>query len=558
MHAKLVQQAGATFIDMPAVAKAVVAALLMVLILATAELVYRTGGAKYAYLHFMYIPVVVAGFAFGVPGGVLAGFLGGFLLGPYMPLDVIVGAMQKTPNWIYRLAFFVLVGGLVGTFQQLLRRHLREIRWLQEHHKDTGLLNLTGLLKELDSLVKDAPDSRKLVVAVTQLNAFLDIQNTFGIDFSRHVLSHVVERTKSLVPPGSLVALIQPDRLATVLRGANATRITRSKIAQAIKESYAINSLPIHVEASIGVARFPKHARTPEELVQKASIAMHWAASRKVAVSLYDSANDDTSRDNLILLGTLPGAIARGELQVWHQAKVALATDTVVGTEALLRWKHPKRGLIPPGSFIPQVEETSLINPVTQTVIAQAFADAGAWRKAGHRLRVSVNLSVRNLGDRMIVDVLEQNAQLNEIDPSGIDLEIVESAVMADPDYCAKLIAMLRKRGYSVSIDDFGTGQSSLAYLQKLQVSCLKIDQSFVKTLATNPQNQKIVRAILHLAHSLGLETVAEGVEDMAAAALLRDWGCDYGQGYGFHRPAPSADFMRFVSERKAEAPQAT
>ena len=252
----------------------------------------------------------------------------------------------------------------------------------------------------------------------------------------------------------------------------------------------------------------------------------------------------------------MPEAIARGELQVWHQAKVSLASGEVAGTEALLRWMHPQRGIVQPGSFIPQVEETTLIDAVMQTMIASAFADAGSWRAAGHRLRVAVNLSVRNLGDRTLLDVIERNAERHALEPSDIELEITESAVMADPDHCIALISQLRERGYGVAIDDFGVGHSSLAYLQQLRVSTLKIDQAFVKTLASDTNNQKIVRAILQLARALGLDTVAEGVEDEASLALLRDWGCDYAQGYAVHRPAPSLELLQFVAQRRA-GPQA-
>ena len=192
----------------------------------------------------------------------------------------------------------------------------------------------------------------------------------------------------------------------------------REGIETAVTESYLVDGVPIHVAASIGVAHFPDHAATAEELLQKASIAMHWATSSKSDLSLYNTANDRTSRDNLILLGGLSDAIERGELQVWHQAQIALATGDVAGTEALLRWKHPQRGMVPPGSFIPQVEETTLINSVTRVMIAAAFADAGSWHAAGHRLRVSVNLSVRNLRDHMLVEVLEQNARRNELEAS--------------------------------------------------------------------------------------------------------------------------------------------
>ena len=551
MLRNLTRQTRRIFVAMPPSGKTAVAATTTLLALATASLVYATGGVQFAYLHLMYIPVVLSALAFGARGGVLAGIAGGLLLGPLMPLNTSTGAMQQPLNWIYRLTSFALIGALVGAGAQLLRRQLRELEWLHEHHPDTGLLNLAGLINELNNMMRNATEERKLVLSIMQLNNFLEIQNTFGAAFGMRVLAKVVDRAQRLMPPGSLLALVQPDRLVSVIPGEEASQTMRERIEAAPKESYLVDGVPIHVAASIGVAHFPAHAGTAEELLQKASIAMHWANSSKSALSLYDTANDRTSRENLILLGGLPEAIERGELHVWHQAKIALATDEVAGTEALLRWKHPQRGMVPPGSFIPQVEETTLINSVTQVMIAAAFADAGSWRAAGHRLRVSINLSVRNLRDHMLIDVLEQNARRNQLEPADIDLEITESAVMVDPDHCIRLISLLRDRGYGVSIDDFGTGHSSLAYLQKLRVSALKLDQAFVKTLASDSNNQKIVHAILQLAKSLGLETIAEGVEDERTVTLLREWGCDYGQGYGLHRPAPSQDLLRFIEERQ-------
>ncbi len=554
MIGKLMRRTGTSFVTMPHAAKTAVLAATTLLAIGTAWLVYATGGVRFAYLHLMYVPVVLGALAFGVSGGVLAGLAGGLLLGPLMPLATSTGEMQQPLNWIYRLTSFALIGALVGGGAQLLRRQLRELEWLHAHHPDTGLLNLAGLIKELDGMMRSATSGHKLVLSIMQLDNFLEIQNTFGSAFGMRVLAQVAERAQRIAPSGSLLALVQPDRLVSVVPGDEATQPIRERIEAAVRDSYLVDGVPIHVEASIGVAHFPAHAAAAEELLQKASIAMHWATSSQSAISVYDDANDRTSRDNLILLGGLPDAIARGELLVWHQAKIKLATGEVAGTEALLRWMHPQRGIVPPSSFIPQAEETMLINSVTQMVIAAAFADAGSWRAAGHRLRVSVNLSVRNLRDHMLLDVLEQNTRRHKLDPADIELEITESAVMVDPDYCIRLISLLRDRGYGVAIDDFGVGHSSLAYLQKLRVSALKIDQEFVKTLASDPNNQKIVRSILHLTKALGLETIAEGVDDEGAIALLREWGCDYGQGYGLHRPAPSQDLLRFIAERRRNA----
>jgi len=551
MRGGLLDRISNLFVTLPLTARVTTVITVAVLMATTTWLVYATGGVRFAYLHLMYVPIILGALAFGIPGGGVTAVAGGLLIGPWMPINTHTGEMQETVNWLYRLTAFTLIGALAGAGAQILRQHLRTLAWLHEHHPETGLLNLSGLLNELAKMMAECRTDEKLVASITQFDNFLEIQNTFGTAFGTCLLAQVVERAQRVVPPGSLLALIQPDRLATVVRGEAEARELRFRVEAAIKESYVVDGVPIHVNASIGVAHYPTHASKSDELLQKASIAMHWSTTSKSPISLYNESNDRTSRDNLILLGALPGAIANNELRVWHQAKVALRNERrVVGTEALLRWAHPERGLVPPGSFIPQLEETSLINPVTQWVIGAACADAASWRARGYRLRVAVNLSVRNLRDHMLLDVLAENVQRHGLQPVEIELEITESAVMSDPDSCIHLVSQLRERGYRVSIDDFGIGHSSLGYLQRLQVSGLKIDQEFVKTLVTDSNNQKIVQSILHLAKGLGLETVAEGVEDVRAADMLRDWGCDYAQGFGLHRPAPSADLLNWLDSR--------
>jgi diguanylate cyclase len=550
MPTALLRDAGATLVGMSFRAKLAIALFMALSIACIAWLVFATGGVRFAYLHLMYVPIIVCGFAFGVPGGLLAGVVAGLLVGPAMPQDTDLMLAQEMHNWALRMFFFSLVGAVAGFWNQLLQRHVRELEWLHVHHEDTGLLNEAGLIRGLEGLIRSNAPNQRFAVSISQLDTFLEIQNTFGAGFGLRVLGQVVERAKQLVPSGSLVALIQPDRIATVIQEDATPQVTRERIEQTLKDSYLVDGLPIHVGASVGVAYFPEHACSPEALLQKASIAMHWAVSDKTGISVYDSANDRTSRDNLILLGALPEAIAQGELQVWHQAKLRLDTNTITGTEALLRWKHPVRGILLPGLFLPQAEETMLIDPITQEVIAQAFADAGTWRAEGNRLQVAVNLSMRNLRDHMLFDVIEQAARRHGLEASDIELEITESAVMAAPAHCIRLVAMLRERGYSVAIDDFGVGQSSLSYLQKLRVSTLKIDQDFIKTLGEDANNRKIVQTILQLAKSLGLRTVAEGIETPQALDLLREWGCDYGQGYWIHRPAPASDILHFLQER--------
>ncbi len=521
-------------------------------LLASARFVYSTGGVQYATLHILYLPIIFAALVFGAPGGILAGACAGLVIGPYMPLDALTGESQNLANWLYRAAFFCLIGGFVGVGVGILRRHLTTLDWLNEHDAPTGLLNRTGLLSALRRMIQLEGGRARPFLVIAHLNNFLDIQNTFGSAFADELLEQICARGRSLLPPDLPMAVIQPDRLAVAFRSNLESQQFRAEMEAEFRAPYVIEGVPIHVDVVIGAAEFATQARTGEELLQNASIAMHIAAGRMRPFHLYESATDLTSRDNLLLLGRIPAALANNEFVIWHQAKLSLETGEVCGTEALLRWRHPDRGMVLPGHFIPQAERSILINDLTQWVIKAALADMAAWKARGHVLSIAINLSVRNLRDRTLFETLDETVSLHGIDPQLVELEITESAVMDDFDLFAQLVSRLRDRGYRVSIDDFGVGHSSLAYLKKLPVCALKIDQSFVKRLAYDLDDQKIVRTILGLAKALDLETVAEGIEDAAALALLRDWGCTFGQGFYIHRPAPYADFLTWMEGQRA------
>jgi diguanylate cyclase len=516
-----------------------------------AWLVYAAGGVKYATLHAMYLPIIFSALVFGASGGIVAGLAAGLLAGPHMPIDTATGEAQQLGNWLLRTGFFCTFGGIIGFGAGTLRRQLKRLDWLNEHDALTGFLNPTGLLETLRQRVERDGDKSQILLIIVQIKNLLDIQHTLGVAFAEKLIKQICERCRSLVPEDVPIALIQRDRLAFVFGSASATRRQRSQIEAEVRAPYQIDEVPVHVDFVFGAAQYPEHARTVEDLLQKASIATHTAVTRKRPFHLYDSARDLTRRENLVLLGMIPGAIARNEFAVWHQAKLALASGEIASTEALLRWAHPGRGLIPPGSFIPQAEESALINNVTDWVVDAALADKAAWTARGHSMSVAINLSVRNLHRRTLLDTLQQAVARYGVDPRQVELEITESAVMDDLDYCTALISHLRDRGFRVSIDDFGTGHSSLAYLKNLPVSALKIDQAFVKRLAHDSNDQKIVRAILGLARSLDLESVAEGVEDGAALELLREWGCDYAQGFTVHRPQPYDQLLAWIERTR-------
>jgi EAL domain-containing protein (putative c-di-GMP-specific phosphodiesterase class I) len=301
------------------------------------------------------------------------------------------------------------------------------------------------------------------------------------------------------------------------------------------------------VGASIGVAVAPAHGADAAALLQHADVAMYVAKRGRSGYALYDADQDGHSLRRLALMGELRQTIAAGQLTLHYQPKVTLATGQLQGVEALVRWPHPERGLIPPAEFIPLAEQTGVIGLLTQWVLDTALRQARAWRDQGLACPVAVNLSARLLHDPSVVDTIVGLLDAWGLDADGLEIEITESAVMADPAGALAILTRLHDRGIRLSIDDFGTGYSSLAYLQRLPIDMIKIDQSFVRELATNGDDAAIARAIVDLGHTLGMGVVAEGVEDDATRARLTALGCDVAQGYYIGRPVPADQLARWV-----------
>ena len=357
-----------------------------------------------------------------------------------MPVDTATGEAQQLGNWLLRMVFFCMVGGIVGVGAGTLRRQLKMLDWLNEHDAGTGLLNHTGFARtQRQAIERDGAQAQVLLI-VAQIKNLLDVRRHIRCPLQREAAQADL-RARAGTDAGECADRSHPARPpgGRIRQGAE-TRQLRSEIEARIRSPYQIDGVPVHVDFAFGAAEFPKHARTFEELLQKASIAMHTAVTRKLPFDAYDSAADVTSRENLELLGMIPAALANNEFAVWHQAKLALATGRISGTEALLRWIHPQRGLIPPGAFIPRAEETTLIDDITRWVIGAALADKAAWTARGHSLQVAINLSVHNLHEGALLDTLDETVTRHRIDPQEVELEITESAVMEDFEYCVTLI----------------------------------------------------------------------------------------------------------------------
>jgi diguanylate cyclase (GGDEF)-like protein/PAS domain S-box-containing protein len=427
-------------------------------------------------------------------------------------------------------------------------RYVTDMEFQANYDVLTGLHNRYALQGELARLTQQ---TEPLALMLLDLDRFKEVNDTLGHHIGDKLLRMVGARLRdALAGDDAFLARLGGDEFAVLLRrndGEKALNILAKHILNALKLPYSVDGLALEIGASIGIASFPLHGSNGHELLRSADVAMYAAKERRVGVLLYDAALDQNSPDRLALLSELSAGISRGELVLHYQPKTDLGDGRVIGCEALVRWQHPRRGLLAPDQFIAVAEMSDVIHPLTMEVLRQALQQQQLWRTAGLPHAVSVNLSARNLLEENFVENLEEVLQQQQADPCALELEITESALMHDPERAADLLQRVAKLGVKLSIDDFGMGYSSLTYLRRLPISTLKIDRTFVMDMATSEQDAIIVRSTIALAHNLGVKVVAEGVENAATLSLLRVMQCDFAQGYHISRPQPAAQLEQWL-----------
>ncbi len=428
----------------------------------------------------------------------------------------------------------------------LIREHADDQLRRSLHDELTGLPNRRGLEQRL---AEHLTTGRLATTLLLDLDRFKDINDFLGHHAGDQLLRMVAERLEASVPAGALVAHLGGDEFAVLLTGDQAT--TASVVAM-VRHAFAVpfplGELQVTVDASLGVA-CTGPGSAPSEALRHADIAMFAAKTRRTGVETYREDLQVGSPQRLTLLTDLRRAITSGELTVHFQPKVRLRDGEVLGAEALVRWVHPDRGVIGPDEFIPVAEHSGLITPLTFAVLRQALDACAGWRRAGRPLGVAVNISPRSLLEPSFVDEVARALAVVEVPASAVTLEITESSLMTDPERAIEALQRLRDLGVQLSIDDLGTGYSSLAYLQRLPVTEVKIDRSFLVQQESGVDDFAMVGAIVDLGHRLGRHVVAEGVETEDAWRQLQLLGCDSAQGYWMARPMPADDFTVWLDQ---------
>jgi diguanylate cyclase (GGDEF)-like protein len=471
----------------------------------------------------------------------------------YLAYGPVAAAIRQD---VLTVALLLTVGLLVlfGALFRIVHGASRRLRHQALHDALTGLPNRAHLYRRAEKAVRRDQLSALLLI---DLDRFKEVNDTLGHDQGDALLVEVAERLRASVRRSDTLARLGGDEFAVLLtdlphRGAAVELADR--LLEALRRPFALGGVAVELAASIGVALCPDHGTDAGTLVQRADVAMYSAKAAHTGIETYDPERDPYSEDRLTLLSELRRALNEDELVLHYQPKVAVASRAVTGVEALVRWQHPQRGLLGPGEFVPLAERTGMIAELTRWVLEAALAQCRRWSDAGVHLPVAINIAAANVLDSTLPNLVADALARHGVPGELLECEISEHTVMSDPRRAIDVLGRLRALGVRLSLDDFGTGHSSLAYLKRLPLDEVKIDRSFVLGMAEDDNDAVIVRSTIDLARNLGLEVVAEGVETEAVLNDLAALRCDVAQGYLLSRPLPAAQLGEWLVAHRAPA----
>ena len=461
------------------------------------------------------------------------------------PLVAVVMAADSA--WLVLLFAFPLVAIYMNAARSVQREH-------QAFHDElTGLSNRKLLIRQTsEALAAAARAGTRVGFLVLDLDRFKEVNDTLGHPVGDRLLRIVAHRLLHGVRPGDLVARLGGDEFAVLLpsvREVSAAREVAARLRAGLGEPVQLEGMSFDIEASVGIALYPDDATSSELLMQHADVAMYLAKERRSGVERYVADSDRNSPARLALLGDLRRGLDAGELELLFQPKVVLESGQTAGMEALVRWQHPVRGLMAPEEFIPLVEQSYLMRDLTFQVVDRALAQASVWWQEGLPVQVSLNVAARDLLDAGLAETIGRGLQRYQLPPAALLLEINERMLTSEPAHAITVAAALTALGVALSLDDFGTGSSSLVRLKRLPVSEVKIHSSFIARLGDSADDEAIVQSIVDLVRALGIDSVAEGVESEQIATALRVMGCKAAQGWFFSRPLPAASATAWLAE---------
>jgi diguanylate cyclase (GGDEF)-like protein len=490
-----------------------------------------------------------------LPGGV--GVVA--LFQDYQPIARAAATTFLPTAGVFEAALILLFIALVPILRRVtvrLRRQMEEIQHRALYDQLSGLPNRNLFRDRVEqALLAARREGGSAAVMFLDIDHFKEINDTLGHEAGDLLLQAVGTRLRDEMRESETIARLGGDEFAILCSGpADGAALLAERLHGALHEAFIVCDFPLEVRMSIGIATYPEHGDDVDTVLRHADVAMYLAKEAHAGTAVYDPDQDMNDAARLALAGELRRAIENEELVLHFQPKCELESGCIVGVEALARWVHPERGFIPPNEFIPIAERTGLIKPLSRYVIATALRQCGAWRASGLDLHVAVNLTIPDLLDLELPDLIAGLLMETEVRADQLELEITESTILADPFRVRQVLTRLNEMGLRLAIDDFGTGYSSLAYLRQLPVQTIKIDRSFVMDMCESASDATIVRSTIDLGRNLGLDVVAEGVETQEAWDALRLQGCTLAQGYFISKPLPAEELSGLLAERGLHA----
>lgn len=495
-------------------------------------LVYSTGGIQFVYSHSMYVPIVMAALVFGYKGGLLAGLTGGLLLGPLMPVNTTTGLMQEPLNWIYRAAFFMIIGYFSGFFAQKISEHFEERLTRYMFLTGTDIPLVTQMHEQLEPL-GDA--KRHLALLNLKITNREDLIGFFTYEKYRELLVALRDRLQATLPENHGIYAQNSEGLCIVFDKKH-LEVFPQMIQESLNESFVVATVPIFIETTIGATAIHSDFETA---LNKTMVAMRNAERNQQDYIILDETRKKVDDRDLKILGAVKQSLQNDDFHMVYQPKINLATGRIIGAEALLRWRHPIYGDLKPGAFIPLIERTSLINPLTEWIIDKVLSTLSINRKSldPDTCPIAINLSSNNLFAMRFYEKVITKLKAQRLNSNNIQFEITESLLMKNPEKSIKTMQLLKDYNISLSIDDFGTGYSSLAYLSRFPVSEIKIDRLFIENMFRARNDMILVETAIDLAKRLNIDVLAEGVETEQQKQILSDLACTRAQGFYFAEP---------------------
>lgn len=512
--------------------------------------VYQSGGTRFSYTYLVYIPIILAAYFYNIKGGLLAAMAAGLFLGPLMPLNTETMVMQSFENWFFRMILFMIIGSFSGALFSLLESQIEKVNKVAYYHQETGLANLIKMKSDLEAKIENDGDFYLIIISI---NNFLDIYKLIGFTKFSNYINKLVEHIRDFKYIKDSIYHINENKYGLIIdkRKIDNFEFFLKDFIIYLEQAIDFKHVSIFNEITLGISASPEQSQIADELINQSFLALEKAGEKRVHHWIYEEREKDLeySDSNIEMLAQVRNSITEDNFELYYQPKINLKTNEIEALEALIRWHHPEKGFLTPGRFISIVEQSSLIESLTNWVIKEAAADLNIYKEKirNNQINLAVNISARNLQQPEFTDNLIKVLRQEKIDPCQFSLEITETELMLDVKENIKKLKRLKDHGVQIYLDDFGKGYSSLKYLKELPVDFIKIDGYFIRSISIEKSAENIIYSIINMAHALDLQVVAEGVENQIQLDFLKELGCDFAQGYHFARPDSKENIVHWV-----------